>query len=164
MIAGGDIPRGDSLDILGQPVDVLPTVEALAGLQLVPTEPFEGTSLAGAILGDGTQPRALSVTGGFIGLDKSGRVPGECVTPFVTDGRWGLTPLGPEGGVELYDMAADPLAVTNVATENPSAVQAMLGALAAHMLKHNADDALISAWTSGEGEASSDQAKNSLEY
>ncbi len=166
LIAGGDVPRGASLDILGQPVDVLPTVEALAGLALSPTEPFEGVNLAPAIRGDGSYPRSLTVTGGYIGLGKSGGVPAQCVTPFVTDGRWGLTPLGPEGGVELYDLSADPLAADNVAEGEAEAVTETLAALATHMRDHNADEALIAAWTSGgaAGSRLDTTAENSLEY
>ena len=146
LIAGGDVPRGKSLDMLAQPVDIQPTLAELAGVELAPVEPFDGTSFATALLESRPDHRELAVTGTFVRLGDDGACPAKSVTPWVTDGRWGLAPVGHEGHAELYDLIADPLAETDVAGTHPDVVVKMRSALAEHLGAHAADEGLIACW------------------
>ena len=48
LIAGGDVPCGQRLDLIAQPMDIMPTLCELAGVSLDPPKPFEGRSFANA--------------------------------------------------------------------------------------------------------------------
>ena len=50
LIAGGDVPSGQRLDLIAQPMDIMPTLCELAGVNLDPPKPFEGRSFARAFL------------------------------------------------------------------------------------------------------------------
>ncbi|MCE2459475.1 MAG: sulfatase-like hydrolase/transferase, partial [Pseudomonadales bacterium] len=63
LIAGGDIPRGKSLDMLAQPIDIQPTLSDLAGVGLEPPEAFEGRSFATRITATSRSPGRLCVRG-----------------------------------------------------------------------------------------------------
>ncbi|MDE0037678.1 MAG: sulfatase [Gammaproteobacteria bacterium] len=143
LIAGGDVPRGISLDMLAQPVDIQPTLSDLAGIELDPPEAFDGRSFATALLESRPDHRDLAVTGTFVRPGDEGRLPAKCVTPWVTDGRWGLAPVGAAGTPELYDIVADPFAENDVAAANADVVRGLCEGLAAHLGEHNAPDELI---------------------
>ena len=148
LIAGGDVPRGKRLDMLAAPMDVLPSVSALAGVDLEPAEPFEGRSFAPGVLESSPHHRDVSVTGGFVTPNAEGRCPAECVTPWVTDGRWGFTPVGAAGRCELYDLDVDPFAETDVAGlgEHGEVIERLRSGLADHLREHGSSDALIACW------------------
>ena len=61
----------------------------------------------------------------------------------MTDGRWGLAPVGASGSPELYDMAADPFAENDVSGANPNVVVNLNDGLAAHLREHDAPQALL---------------------
>ncbi|MCY3622008.1 MAG: sulfatase [Gammaproteobacteria bacterium] len=143
LIAGGDVPRGKSLDMLAQPVDIQPTLSDLAGAALEPPEAFEGRSFAQALLASRPDHRDLAVTGTFVRPGDDGRLPAKCVTPWVTDGRWGLAPVGASGAPELYDVVADPFAENDVAGINADVVKGLCDGLAAHLAQHDAPQKLI---------------------
>ena len=143
LIAGGDIPGGRRLDMLAQPVDIQPTLAELAGIDLEPPEPFEGRSFSQALLEGRPDHRDLAVTGTYLRPGNDGRLPTKCVTPWVTDGRWGLAPVGASGSPELYDVVADPFAENDVAGANPDVVRGLSDALAAHLREHDAPPQLI---------------------
>ena len=147
LIAGGDVPRGKSLDMLAQPVDLQPTLGELAGVDLAPLEPFDGTSFAAAVLESQPDHRNLAVTGTFVRVGEDGTCPGKSVTPWVTDGRWGFAPVGHQGAAELYDLGADPFAETDVAAAHPDIVAKMRSGLGDHLRAHLADEELVACWT-----------------
>lgn len=143
LIAGGDIPRGKRLGMLAQPVDIQPTLSDLADVDLEPPEAFDGRSFAPSLLDSRPDHRHLAVTGTFVRPGDAGRLPSKCVTPWVTDGRWGLAPVGASGVAELYDVAADPFAENDVAGANPDVVRALRDGLAFHLREHGATQGLI---------------------
>ena len=143
LIAGGDIPRGKRLDMLAQPVDIQPTLAHLAGIDLEPPEPFQGRSFSSALLDSRPDHRDLAVTGTFVRPGDEGRLPAKCVTPWVTDGRWGLAPVGASGSPELYDIAADPFAEHDMAVANPDVVRDLREGLVANLGEHEAPGELI---------------------
>lgn len=147
LIAGGDVPRGKRLDMLAQPVDIQPTLRELADVVLEPPEAFEGRSFAQALLDSRPDHRDLSVTGTYVRPGEDGRLPSKCVTPWVTDGRWGLAPIGASGSPELYDIVNDPFAENDVADSNPEAVRALGDGLTAHLAQHDAPQELIDSVT-----------------
>ena len=147
LIAGGDVPGGKSLDMLAQPVDILPSLADLADVSVEPEEPMQGRSFARAVLETRPNHRSLAVTGGFVQPGEDGHCPKEAVTPWITDGRWGLTPVGANGAAELYDLNADPFAAVDVAASNASVVASLHTQLAEHLRAHDADPALTACWT-----------------
>ena len=147
LIAGGDVPGGKSLDMLAQPVDILPTLAELAEVAVEPEEPLQGKSFARAVLETRPNHRSLTVTGGFVLPGEDGVCPKEAVTPWTTDGRWGMTPVGANGAAELYDLHADPFAAVDVAASNATVVADLRARLAEHLRAHGADQALTACWT-----------------
>ena len=147
LIAGGEVPGGKSLDMLAQPVDILPSLAELAEVAVEPEEPMQGKSFATAVLETRPNHRSHAVTGGFVRPGEDGRCPKEAVTPWITDGRWGLTPVGANGAAELYDLHADPFAAVDVAGRNASVVADLRAQLAGHLRAHGADQALTACWT-----------------
>ena len=143
LIAGGDIPRGKSLDMLAQPIDIQPTLSDLAGVGLEPPEVFEGRSFATALLESRPDHRDLAVTGTFVRPGADARLPAKCVTPWVTDGRWGFAPIGASGSPELYDIVDDPFTENDVAGANPDAIRDLRDGLVAHLRQHDASQGLI---------------------
>ena len=147
LIAGGGVPRGRSLDMLAQPVDIQPTLGELAEVDLEPPEPFDGRSFATALLDSKPDHRDIAVTGTFVRPDEDGGCPAKSVTPWVTDGRWGLAPVGQSGSPELYDIALDPLAENDLAASHPDVVRRLRDSLSAHLGDHAAPDALVDCLT-----------------
>lgn len=147
LIGGGAIPAGVSLQMLAQPVDILPTLAELADVNLEPREPFEGISFA-SCLRDGTENhRELSVTGGFVKPTADGMVPPESTTPWVTDGRWGFAPVGHNGPAELFDLSVDPFAEQDVAADHTDVTGSLFDGFIDHLQKHNASKELVKCWT-----------------
>ncbi len=147
LIAGGDVPRGKSLDMLAQPVDILPSLADLADVALDPPEPFEGRSFAAAVRDTRPHHRNLAVTGGYVQVGEDGGCPAESTTPWVTDGRWGFAPVGASGTSELYDLHADAFAERDVASGHGDVVRRLRGELAERLRMHNAESALVDCWT-----------------
>lgn len=85
----------------------------------------------------------LLITGTFVRPGDDRRLPAKCVTPWVTDGRWGFAPVGAAGTPELYDIAADPFAENDLANAKADVVRSLGERLASHLREHDAPDGLI---------------------
>jgi arylsulfatase A-like enzyme len=152
LISVPGVAGGRSLDIFGQPIDILPTLCELAGAPLDVNKPVQGLSLAASIKQGAPGPRHLAVSGCYQ-VVKDGRCPDRAVTPFVITERWGYTPVGAEGTPELYDLVADPSAEVNVAADHPADVAEMHELLLAHLREHGTTDEFLAIWgrTGGTG-------------
>jgi arylsulfatase A-like enzyme len=146
LLAGGGVPAGGSLDLLAQPMDILPTLAELAGVTLAPAQDFDGSSFAAAVRSGQGGHRDVAVCGGFVGDDAADELPARSTTPFVVSGRWGYTPHGVEAAEELYDLDADPWAETNVAEGNAAVLREMNGKLVEYLRAHRASDRTIARW------------------
>lgn len=152
LLAGGAVPRGQSLPVLAQPVDLLPTLSELAGATLDPPQPLEGRSFAGAVLSGATRHRDYAISGCHL-RPVTGAPPRRAPTPFVTTERWGYAPVGADGSPELYDLAADPMAQTNVAADHPLVCGELQAVLLDHLAAHGAPDEVMELWRSAGGKA-----------
>ncbi len=145
LMAGGEVPRGASLDLIAQPIDLAPTLCELAGVTVEPPQPFEGRSFAEAVLsGTGTH-RDFAVTGCFLAPDGS-TPPRRASTPFLVTDRWGYAPVGAYGRPELYDLTGDPLAEHDVAADNPEVVGELHELFLAHLKEHRAPEEVLDLW------------------
>lgn len=149
LLAGSDIPKEKSLDLIAQPIDILPTLLELAGASVDPEAPFEGESFAQAVLGGGTSHREYAVSGcytdpriGSIRTDAK-----EIVTPFLMTERWGYAPVGAEGEPELYDVTTDPLAAKDVSADNAGVVAELQELFLEHLREHDASEPFLALWT-----------------
>jgi hypothetical protein len=146
LLAGGDVPRARSLDLIAQPIDILPTLCDLAGASVEPAQPFQGRSFAGAVLGtEAAQHRDLAVSGCHVRA-QGPRAPREATTPFVVTEGWGYAPVGAHGRPELYDLNVDPLAQSDVAAEHASLLGDLHAAFLDHLVAHGASEAFLSLW------------------
>jgi arylsulfatase A-like enzyme len=143
LIAGGDVPRGQSLDLIAQPIDILPTLCDLAGVAVEPEQPLEGLSFADAILNGASSHREYAVSGYHVA---DGQALDRAITPFLVTGRWGYAPVGPSGRPELYDLSVDPLAANDLAAENSGLLADLHEVLVAHLAAHRASDEFLSLW------------------
>ena len=141
LIAGGGLPEGKSLDIIAQPIDVLPTVCELAGVEIKPRERIQGRSFAGVILGEDSAHRRLAVSGAHL---KPGGIPARATTPFLVTDKWGYAPVGAHGRPELYDLTRDPLAENDVSEDNMDVVKELHGLFVSHLREHGAPPGLLS--------------------
>lgn len=144
LVAATDVPRVDH-PLIAQPIDILPTVCELAGAVPEPPEPFDGTSFASVLRAGQGRHRDLAVSGSFVQA-KPGNVPACASVPFVVDERWGYAPVGAEGKPELYDLAADPLAETDLAAAKPELVASMHERFLAYLRANRAPAGVITAW------------------
>ncbi len=153
LIAGGDVPCGQRLDLIAQPMDIMLTLCELAGVTLDPPKPFEGHSFTQALLNGDTQHREYAVTGCHIGAP-DGSVPRRATTPFLVTERWGYAPVGEYGRPELFDLPADPIAENNIAADNMELVKELHELFMAHLTEHNAPEKFLDLWKeepSGDG-------------
>lgn len=145
LIAGGEVPKGKSLDLFAQPIDILPTLCELAGVKINPPRPIEGKSFAKAILAGKGQHREYAVSGCYI-KSEPGTRPRKAVTPFLVTQKWGYAPVGAFGRPELYDLTKDPLAERDLAAKRPGVVKEMHALLIEHLRQHNAPESFIALW------------------
>jgi len=152
LLAGGDVPRGQSLNLIAQPIDILPTLCELAGVTVKPEEPFHGRSFANAVLdGAADAHRAYAVSGCHVRSDGTS-APRKATTPFLVGERWGYAPVGAYGRPELYDLSVDPLAATDIAANHPAVVQELHALFLEHLTRHDASESFLSLWQSGTDE------------
>jgi len=148
LLAGGDVPQGKSLDLMAQPIDILPTLCELAGASVDPEVPLEGKSFAKAVLNGAPSHREYVVSGRYfdpsIGSIRADAK--EAVTPFLVTGRWGYAPVGAEDEPELYDVTTDPLATEDVAAGNADVVAELHQLFLGHLGEHGASEALLALW------------------
>ena len=145
LIAGGDVPAGQSLDLIAQPMDILPTLLELAGADVEPEQTFQGMSLGGAVLDGKVVHRDCAVAGCCIQAQGEGR-PKKCSTPFLVAGKWGYAPVGAYGKQELYDLTNDPLAAQDVAEGNEAVIAELHARFIQHLRDHCATDAFTALW------------------
>jgi len=153
LLAGGDVPRGQSLDLIAQPIDILPTLCELAGVTVEPEEPFHGRSFAPAVLGSAADAhRACAVSGCHVRSDGTS-APRKATMPFLVGERWGYAPVGAYGRPELYDLSVDSLAATDVAADHPAVVQELHALFLEHLAQHDASGSFLSLWQSSPDES-----------
>lgn len=145
LVAAPQVPKGGSVPLLAQPMDFLPTVGDLAGINLEPPQEFHGRSFATPLCNGGGH-RDVVVSGSCLGPKAEQGVRRKATTPFLATERWGYTPVGAEGGVELCDLSCDPLAAHNVAEGNPAVVTELHEALLTHLREHDAPKDVIELW------------------
>ena len=139
MIAAPGLEGGRTVDGYGQPVDILPTLIDLAGIDVEPSQPFHGKSLAPALRGECDKtPNDFAVSGSFLRADESGGVPAKSVTPVLYSKKWIYVPVGPEGQRELFDAQDDPGAERNVAGDHRTVVNDLHEALLAWLKEMDA--------------------------
>jgi len=146
LVAGPDVPAGHTLDLLAQPMDILPTLGELAGVTLNPPDPIDGRSFAGALRAGSGSHRALVVSGSFVWPANGGSIPRKAVTPFVLTPKWGYAPVGAQGTPELYDIPNDPLASHDVASAHADVVRQMHEQFLEHLREHDAPDEVMACW------------------
>lgn len=152
LLAGGDVPRGQSLDLFAHPMDILPTFAELAGATLEPPKPFDGRSFAEVVRTGNASHREYAISGCHL-WGTAQKPPRKAPTPFVTTKRWGYAPVGAYGRPELYDLPADPLAANDVAADHADVCRELHALLLDHLAAHGASDDCLELWrsTSGEG-------------
>ena len=146
LVAGADVPRAQSLDCIAQPMDILPSLLDLAGVELTPPKPFDGKSFARAVVKGEASHRDYAVSGSFIHQKEAER-PRRVTTPFVvTNDGWGYAPVGAEGAPELYRLDSDPLATKNLAGEHPDVLTRLQALFLEHLREHDAPAECLELW------------------
>jgi len=145
LVAAPQVPKGGSASLLAQPMDFLPTVGDLADIDLVPPQAFHGRSFAGPLC-NGRRHREVVVSGSCLHPQAEQPIQRKATTPFLVSERWGYAPVGAAGGVELYDLASDPMATRNIAAGNPTVVVELHDALMAHLGEHDAPPDVMKLW------------------
>ncbi len=127
MIAAPGLEGGRTVDLMAQPVDILPTLLDLAGLDVEPPDPFHGRSFAPSLRGEAQEPiHEFVIGGGFIRKDEGlGHIRPTQTTPVLYTEQWAYVPIGPQGERELFDLADDPYAEVNVASDHPKVVKTL---------------------------------------
>ncbi len=147
LIAGGDVPTGQRLDFIAQPVDILPTLCELAEARVEPKQPFDGRSFANALLTGNNTHRDYAVSGCYVRADGTAP-PRKTITPFLVTERWGYAPVGAYGRPELYDLEADPLAAHDTSADNRRLCAELHELLIAHLTEHGAGENVLALWKS----------------
>ena len=122
LIAGPGIAPGRKIDALLQPPDILPTLVDLAGVDVTPPEPFHGQSFAPMLRGEDQEPLHDCAIAAAHPRGVSRDTKTKQTTPVLYTERWAYAPIGAAGAPELYNLAAVPLAETDVAAEHPDVV------------------------------------------
>jgi len=92
---------------------------------------------------DGTHShREYAVSGCHIRA-RDGQPPRKATTPFLVTDRWGYTPVGAYGRCELYDLASDPLAETDVVADHPDQIADLYDLLLSHLVDHAAPHQVV---------------------
>lgn len=132
LIAGAGVPKGACRDIIAQPADIQPTVNELAGVAVEPPDAFHGKSFAGAVQGKTETHRDSAITSGSMNWKADGVRECAC-TPFLTAGKWGYVPVGPDGTPQLFNLQTDPLAEKNIAADHPGQITEMQSVFLSHL-------------------------------
>ena len=144
LIAGAGIPKNKSLDLIAQPIDLLPTLCDLAGVTPVLPQEIDGISFANQIRNSLHQHRDIAISGCHI--KSSGSKPERATTPFLITKEWGYAPVGEMGTPELYDLKNDPLATDNVAPNGLEIISELHQLFLDHLSNHNAPTDFINLW------------------
>ena len=117
------IPAGRVVDSLASPLDWFPTLAQLCGVALPGAWVGDGLDLAAPLLGKAEFPQdrmLFTHVGGWSGDDSPERH--RLLGFAVRDSRWRL------GGLELFDMVADPGQRSNVFEQQPAVAARLLAA------------------------------------
>ena len=170
LIAGtaqaGAVPAGGQLDLMAQPMDLLPTLCELAGVPIAPPQPLQGHSFARQLLDGGGTLRDLVITGAHArpAADTPNELPARASTPFLRSAQWGYAPVGPGGAPQLFDLAADPLAEQDVAEANRATVNELHESFLRTLGDYGASEAVQSLWRApGSGTAGGSWARDYLD-
>ncbi len=150
LVAGGDVPKGCRLDLIAQPMDVLPTLCDLAGAEVSPPKPFDGLSFADTVLKGESKHREFAVSGCNINTEGS-NPPRRATTPFLVTDRWGYAPVGAQGKPELYDLSADRLAENDLAADHEAEVDDLHELFLNNLACHNAPKEVMELWERSSG-------------
>jgi len=114
MIAAPGLTGGREVDEFVQPPDILPTLLEVAGVEARPPEPFHGLSFGHMLTEARPKPiRDFAISGSHLPEMGDGAIP-----PVVYTKQWAYVPVGPEGGEQLFDLAADPYCLTDLAADH----------------------------------------------
>ena len=147
LIAAPGLEGGREIGELVQPVDLLPTLLDLTGTEAEPPEPIHGHSLAPLLRGESAGPvRDVAITAGHLrpGPDTGPRITSKRTTPVVYTKRWAYAPIGAAATPELYDLTADPYALTNLADRHGDVVKDLHAELLAFLTDLDAPAEAIS--------------------
>ena len=144
LIAGSGIPKQKSLDLIAQPIDLLPTLFDLADVEPVAPKEIDGISFANQIRNSLHQHRDFAVSGCHI--KSSDSRPKRATTPFLVTEKWGYASIGEVGLPELYDLTSDPLAKKNIAEGNLEILSELQQLFLSHLSDHKAPDNFLSLW------------------
>ncbi len=123
LIAAPGLQGGHTVELFAQPVDIMPTLFDLTGLEIEAPAPFHGQSFAPALWGHDQAPiRDFAICGCHL-RKKEGQVPSTAVTPVLYTETWAYAPIGLQGERELFDLTTDPYGETNIAADHPEVVQ-----------------------------------------
>ena len=141
----GTIRNDISLDLIAQPIDLVPTLCELAGVNIEPPQPLEGRSFAEAVLAGSGQHREYAVSGCHVEAP-GGKPPRGCTTPFVVTDRWGYAPVGADGSAELYNLDNDPFTEQDVAGSHTDVVAEVHQLLRSHLKEHRTSTEFLDLW------------------
>jgi arylsulfatase A-like enzyme len=144
LIAVPGVKGGVTIDYIAQPADIFPTLLALNGLIVTPSDPFHGKSFAPAVVGE-EQPelRSFAICGCYL-RQRNGAISGTAVTPVLYTDQWAYVPIGPDSQRELYDLSNDPYAEKNIALDYPEKVKELQNSLVEWLREIDApDEALL---------------------
>ena len=141
LLAGAGVPPGSSLNLIAQPIDILPTLCELAEVTVDPVEPVQGRSFAAAVRENTGTHRDCAVSGSYFsaGIESIGP---RATTPFVYTDRWAYAPAGVDGA-ELYDLRTDPFAKDNVVSENPGVAGDLHRRFLEHLREFDAPESVL---------------------
>ena len=130
MIAAPGLEGGREVDALLQPPDILPTLLELAGLDAAAPEAIHGQSFAPLLRGQAAgQSRDFVISASFLRAEEGEKITTKRVTPVLYTEQWAYAPIGMDGEPELFDLAADPYAETNVAGKHGDVARELHGKL-----------------------------------
>jgi arylsulfatase A-like enzyme len=108
--------------------DLYPTMLALAGLDLAPTQHRDGVDLS-ALLRGGTKLDRESIVWHYPHYHGSAWTPGSA----IRSGRWKLVELYDKEKIELYDLIADESETKNLAQQQPERAKALRKTMHAYL-------------------------------
>ena len=108
------IEEARRVEVLAQPIDVMPTMLEAAGMAV--PDGIHGVSMLDALKG-GAAPRPMAVVSPTLAEDPNVRQ-----YSTITDGRWTLIHAGAHAPAELYDIDADPGQLNNIRDAHPDVV------------------------------------------
>ena len=148
LVAAPGLEGGRAVDALLRPADIAPTLLDLAGVQAETPEPMHGLSFAPLLRGESEASLHDCVVSASYTRLEDGALPPNRVTPVLYTERWAYAPVGSYGGRQLFDLAADPLAETNVVEEHRDVADDLHEAFVQELRELDAPNEAIEVWQS----------------